>query len=53
MLDLYKDSIEEQFAAQQGVYTLVNSLLEFTSKDDVKKMLKSKEIKQAGGLSNK
>ena len=53
MLDLYKDSIEEQFAAQQGVYTLVKSLLEFTSKDDVKKMLKSKEIKQAGGLSNK
>jgi hypothetical protein len=51
-LDLYKDSIEEHYAAQQGIYKLVNDLSAFTSKDDIKKMLQSKAIKQAGGLSN-
>ena len=52
MLDLYKDSIDEHYVAQQGIYKLVNDLSAFTSKDDIKKMLKSKAIKQAGGLSN-
>jgi hypothetical protein len=53
MLDLYKDAIEEQFAAQQGINQLVRSLSEFMSKDDILKMLRSKSIKQAGNLSDK
>ena len=51
MLENLKEGIEEHYAAQQGIYKLVNDLSAFTSKDDIKKMLKSKAIKQAGGLS--
>jgi len=53
MLDLYKDAIEEQFAAQQGINQLVKSLSEFMPQDDILKMLRSKSIKQAGNLSDK
>jgi hypothetical protein len=54
MLDLYKDAIEEQFAAQQGSNQLVKSLSRvYASKDDILKMLRSKSIKQAGNLSDK
>ena len=53
MLDLYKDSVEEQFAAQQGVHELIQELSNFKSLDEIKKILKSKDIKQASGLSDK
>ena len=53
MLDLYKDAIEEQFAAQQGINQLIRSLSEFMPQDDILKMLRSKSIKQAGNLSDK
>jgi len=48
----YQEAIEEQFAAQQGVFELVNDLKSFMSEDQIKKILRDKKIKTAGGFSN-
>ena len=53
MLENLKEGIEEHYAAQQGIYKLVSSMSEFMSKEDIRKLLRSKKIKAAGSLSNK
>jgi len=52
ILEDYQEAIEEQFAAQQGVFELVNDLKSFMSEDQIKKILQDKKIKTAGGFSN-
>ena len=51
MLDMYKEGLEEQFVAQEGVCQLYNSLLKFKSPTEAKKILMSRQVRQAGGLS--
>ena len=53
MLDLYKEALEEQYVAQQGIHKLANTLSAFTPRNEIIKMLRSKKIKQAGGLSDR
>jgi len=51
MRELYKEGIEEQFVAQEGIYKLYNSLLQFKTPAEAKKILMSRQVRQAGGLS--
>ena len=53
MRKLYQEGIEEQFVAQEGIYQLYNSLLKFKSPVEAKKILMSRQVRQAGGLSKK
>ena len=53
MQDMYKEGLEEQFVAQEGVYQLYNSLLKFKSPTEARKILMSRQVRQAGGLSKK
>ena len=50
---MYKEGLEEQFVAQEGVYQLYNSLLKFKSPTEARKILMSRQVRQAGGLSKK
>jgi len=52
MLKDYQEAIEEQFAAQQGVYEMVMDLKQFMSTEQVRSLLRDKKIKTAGGFSN-
>ena len=52
MLNDLKESIEENYAAQQGVYDLITSMKDFMSIEEIRKILRSKKIKAASGLSN-
>ena len=49
----YNEAIEEQFAAQQGVFEMINDLKGFMSDAQIRKILQDKKIKSAGGFSNK
>ena len=53
VLQLYQNSIEEQFVAQQGVHKLIQDLRKFKDDSEIRKILNKKVVKQAGGLSNK
>ena len=48
----YNTALEEQFAAQQGVYELVNDLKTFMTVPQIRAILRDKKIKTAGGFSN-
>lgn len=48
----YQEAIEEQFVAQQGIFELVNDLKSFMSEGQIKKILRDRKIKAAGGFSN-
>ena len=48
----YNEAIEEQFAAQQGVFEMINDLKGFMSDAQIRKILQDKKIKSAGGFSN-
>ena len=52
MLKDYQEAIEEQFAAQQGVYEMVMDLKLLCQLTKVKSLLRDKKIKTAGGFSN-
>jgi len=49
----YNEAIEQQFAAQQGVFEMINDLKGFMSDAQIRKILQDKKIKSAGGFSNK
>ena len=49
----YNEAIEEQFAAQQGVFEMINDLKGFMTDAQIRKILQDKKIKSAGGFSNK
>ena len=49
----YNEAIEEQFAAQQGVFEMINDLKGFMTDEQIRKILQDKKIKSAGGFSNK
>ena len=49
----YQEAIEEQFAAQQGVFELVNDLKSFMTPVEIRKILRDRKIKAAGGFSDK
>ena len=41
MQDAYKEGLEEQFAAQEGLFQLYNSLLKFKSPIEARRILMS------------
>jgi len=49
----YNEAVEEQFAAQQGVFEMINDLKGFMTDAQIRKILQDKKIKSAGGFSNK
>ena len=51
MQDAYKEGLEEQFVAQEGLFQLYNSLLKFKSPIEARRILMSRQVRQAGGLS--
>ncbi|NCW69720.1 MAG: hypothetical protein EBV86_14410 [Marivivens sp.] len=52
ILEDYNEAIEEQFAAQQGVFEMINDLKGFMSESQIKKILRDKKIKAAGNFSD-
>ena len=48
----YNEAIQEQFAAQQGVFEMINDLKAFMTDAEIRKILQDKKIKTAGGFSN-
>jgi len=48
----YNEALEEQFAAQQGVFELVNDLKSFMTEKQIRTILRDRKIKAAGGFSD-
>ena len=53
ILEDYNEAIEEQFAAQQGVFEMINDLKGFMTESQIKKILRDKKIKAAGNFSDR
>jgi hypothetical protein len=52
LLEKYNEALEEQYVSQQGVNQLINSYEKYYGPQAVRKLLHTKVIKEAGGLSN-
>ena len=48
----YNEALEEQFAAQQGIFEMINDLKGFMTEKQIRDILSDKKIKAAGGFSN-
>ena len=52
LIKLVISALEEQFAAQQGIFEMINDLKGFMTEKQIRDILSDKKIKAAGGFSN-